>query len=143
MSEDARQRMNLDVIEEFRAGGGKVGGQFAGTELLLLTTTGARSGESRTWPLAYFGDGDRWVVFAANGGRPNRPGWYHNLVANPGGDVEVGTSRWQVTASIASGDERDRLWRLGLANAPFLADFQSKVAWEIPIVVLHRANGLV
>lgn len=135
--------MNLDVIEEFRTGGGKVGGQFAGTELLLLTTTGARSGESRTWPLAYFGDGDPWVVFAANGGRPNRPGWYHNLVANPGADIEVGTSRWQVTASIASGDERDRLWRLGLANAPRLAEFQSNVAWEIPIVVLRRANGLV
>ncbi|MGV9668735.1 nitroreductase/quinone reductase family protein [Nocardia niigatensis] len=138
MTDVARQRLNEEVIEEFRAGGGRVGGQFAGTDLLLLTTTGARTGQNRTWPLAYQRDGDRLAVFAANGGRPHRPGWFHNLTANPSGTVEVGTESWPVTAVIASGDERARLWDRQLERTPFLADFQAKVGWEIPVVILTR-----
>ncbi|MFE3730406.1 nitroreductase family deazaflavin-dependent oxidoreductase [Nocardia sp. NPDC059154] len=138
MTDIARQRLHEEVIEQFRAGGGQVGGQFAERDLLLLTTTGARTGQDRTWPLAYQRDGDRLVVFAANGGRPHRPGWYHNLVANPAGTVEVGTETWPVTAVVASGDERARLWDRQLEMTPFMADFQAKVEWEIPVVVLTR-----
>ncbi|APA98505.1 F420H(2)-dependent quinone reductase [Nocardia seriolae] len=90
----ARRRLNEDIIQQFRSGGGQVGGQFARTPLLLLTTTGARSGESRTWPLAYQRDGDRVVVSSSSGVRGTRPGWYHNLLAHPDARVEVGTESW-------------------------------------------------
>ncbi|WP_218028304.1 nitroreductase family deazaflavin-dependent oxidoreductase [Nocardia yamanashiensis] len=140
MADTARQELHRGVIEEFRANGGKVGGQFASMNLLLLTTTGARTGKSRTWPLAYLRDGERLVVFGANGGRPNRPGWYHNLVADPAASVEVGDENWAVTAEVANGTERERLWAGVVRMAPFVADFQAKVPWEIPIVVLSRAE---
>ncbi|MFJ4653992.1 nitroreductase family deazaflavin-dependent oxidoreductase [Nocardia sp. NPDC088792] len=140
MSDTARQQVQQQVIEEFRAGGGKVGGQFAGMDLLLLTTTGARSGESRTWPLGYQREDDRLIVFAANGGRANRPGWYFNLVADPSATVEVGTETWPVTAVLATGAERERLWERQLVTTPFLAGFQAKVEWEIPVFVLTRAG---
>ncbi|MFI1919093.1 nitroreductase family deazaflavin-dependent oxidoreductase [Nocardia sp. NPDC020380] len=140
MSDTARQQMQHEVIEEFRAGGGKVGGQFADIDLLLLTTTGARSGESRTWPLGFQRDGDRLVVFAANGGRANRPGWYFNLVADPAATVEVGTESWPVTAVLVTGAERAQLWERQLVATPFLADFQAKVEWEIPVFALTRTG---
>ncbi|WP_328406796.1 nitroreductase family deazaflavin-dependent oxidoreductase [Nocardia sp. NBC_00403] len=141
MSNEQRQQLNREIIAEFRANGGVVGGQFANMSLLLLTTTGARTGEQRTWPLGYLRDGDRVVIFAANGGRPNKPGWYHNLVANPGATVEVGTESWPVVASIVEGAERKRLWDSELEVAPFLADFQNAVPWEIPVLALTPANG--
>ena len=141
VSNEQRRQLHLDVVAEFRANAGKVGGQFANIPLLLLTTTGARTGESRTWPLAFQRDGDRVVVYAANGGRPNRPGWYHNLTAHPEAVVEVGTESWPVFASVAEGDERQQLWESKLVDAPFLADFQAKVSWQIPVVILAPANG--
>jgi deazaflavin-dependent oxidoreductase (nitroreductase family) len=140
VSNEQRQQLNREIVAEFRANAGVVGGQFANIPLLLLTTTGARTGEAFTWPLAYQREGDRVVVFAANGGRPNRPGWYHNLVAHPEAAVEVGNESWPVVASVAEGNERQQLWERQLVVAPFLADFQSKVSWEIPIVVLTRSN---
>src|SRR5436305_1276650 len=94
---------NRAIIEEFRAGGGKVGGQFAGAPLLLLTTTGAKSGQPRTAPVMYLAEGDRMYVFASKGGAPTNPDWYHNLVANPTASVEVGDERYDVKASVITG----------------------------------------
>lgn len=140
MTNPERQQLNYHVIDEFRSHTGIVGGQFAGIPLILLTTTGAHSGRIHTWPLAYLPDDGRFVVFAANGGRPNRPGWYHNLRARPDAVVEVGDAgdirTVPVWAHIASGAERERLWAAQLAVSPFLADFQARVPWQIPVVVL-------
>ncbi|GAB2512272.1 nitroreductase/quinone reductase family protein [Nocardia heshunensis] len=138
MTDIARQQLNEDIIRQFRSGGGQVGGQFAQMPLLLLTTTGAQTGEARTWPLAYQQDGERVVVFAANGGRGTRPGWYHNLRANPVGTVEIGTESWEVAASVVEGADRAQLWERQLVVSPFLADFQAKLDWEIPVVALTR-----
>lgn len=141
MADEARQQLHRNVIDEFRSNSGKVGGQFAQMDLLLLTTTGARTGEQRTWPLAYQRDGDTLVVYGANGGRPNRPGWYHNLLTNPSATIEVGSESWQAIAAIATGDERTRLWTSWLEKVPFMADFQAAVPWEIPVVILTREGA--
>lgn len=141
MSNEQRRQLNREIVAEFRANAGVVGGQFANVPLLLLTTTGARTGAVFTWPLAYQRDGDRVAVFAANGGRENRPGWYHNLVAHPEAIVEFGNESWPVIASVAEGAERQQLWERQLVVAPFLADFQAKVSWEIPVVILARSNA--
>lgn len=133
-----RLQRNQAVIDEFRAAGGVVGGDFAGVPLLLLTTTGARSGEPRTMPLTYRADGPRLVVFAANGGRPQHPGWYHNLRADPSARVEVGTDAYEVTAVDAEGAERERLWDLQVRDAPYFAGFQERAGRSIPVVVLTR-----
>ncbi|MFB6616901.1 nitroreductase/quinone reductase family protein [Streptomyces sp. NPDC085524] len=140
MSEERLQRNQL-VIDEFRAAGGVVGGDFAGLPLLLLTTTGARSGESRTMPMAYLRDGERLVVFAANGGRENRPGWYYNLLADPSARVEVGTEAYGVTAVETDGAERERLWELQLKHTPFLADLQERAGRRVPVMALSRTDG--
>ncbi|MFI8104279.1 nitroreductase family deazaflavin-dependent oxidoreductase [Streptomyces sp. NPDC086023] len=136
-----RLEHNQRVIDEFRATGGVVGGDFEGMPLLLLTTTGARSGKPRTSPMAYLRDGDRLVVFAANGGRENRPGWYHNLLADPSAGVEVGKESFTVTAAVAEGAERERLWAAQLAVAPFLADFQARSGRRVPVVTLTPAGA--
>ncbi|MEV6067512.1 nitroreductase family deazaflavin-dependent oxidoreductase [Nocardia sp. NPDC052001] len=138
MADEARQQLNQKIIDEFRANSGKLGGQFAGMDLLLLTTIGAHSGEARTWPLGFHRDGEDIVIFAANGGRPNRPGWYYNLLAHPDATIEVGAETLPVRAAVASGDERQRLWDTVLTPFPFLADFQAKVSWEIPVITLSR-----
>ena len=137
-----RREWNQKVIEEFRANGGVVGGPFEGSELLLLTTRGARSGEQRVSPLAAItadgGAGRRWAVFAANGGRPTRPGWYYNLAADPVVTVEVGTERFQAVAEDATGTEREELWAAMLERLPSLDDFQATAPGPIPVVVLTR-----
>lgn len=136
-----RLRRNQAVIEEFRAAGGVVGGDFAGVPLLLLTTTGARSGEPRTMPMAYLADGGRLVVFAANGGRPHHPGWYHNLLADPRARAEVGTEAYAVVAADAEGAERERLWAAQLEVTPYFAGFQERAGRRrIPVVVLTRED---
>src|SRR5690242_15095699 len=101
---------NLYVIEEFRANEGKVGGFLTGAPVLLLTTTGAKSGKRYTTPLMYSPEGDSLVVFAANAGAPTNPDWYYNLKENPKAIVEVGTETFDVTANILTGEERDRLY---------------------------------
>jgi len=88
------------IIEEFRANGGNVGGQFTGVPLLLLTTTGAKSGEPRTRPLAYLSEGGHIYVFAGNRGAPTNPNWYHNLVAHPDVTVELGTEKFEARATV-------------------------------------------
>lgn len=139
---DQAQRLawNTQVIEEFRANEGVVGGQFQGSPLLLLTTTGARSGLPRTMPLAYVPDGDLLVVFAANGGRPTHPGWYHNLCADPRATVEVGTERFQARATPAEGAAYERLWAAQVARMPMMEEFRERSGRRIPVMVLERAG---
>ena len=129
---------NRRLIEEFRAHGGKVGGMWEGTPLLLLTTAGARSGERRTTPMAYLPDGDRLIVWASNGGSPRNPDWYHNLLAHPQVTVEVGTETFYAIAVVTADAERDRLWARGVAVYPSLAEHQAKTTCQIPVIALSR-----
>lgn len=101
---------NASIIKEFRENEGKVGGQFAGETMLLLTHTGRKSGEQRTNPLVYLADGDRYLVFGSRGGSPEHPDWYRNLLANPAASVELGTDKFNVSATVLQGEERDRLY---------------------------------
>lgn len=130
---------NTHIIEEFRANGGKVGGQFEGAPLLLLHTTGAKSGQERINPVMYRTDGDRLVVFASKAGADTNPDWYHNLRANPGATVEVGSDTKPVRARVASQDERDRLWAAQKKEWPGFADYETKTSRQIPVVILEPA----
>ncbi len=132
------QELNRKVIEEFRANGGKVGGEFAGAPLLLLSTTGAKSGLPRTNPLAYVADGDQLAVAASYAGGPNNPPWFYNLVANPEVEVEVGHERFRATASIADEPERAELYAKMAAAMPDFSEYQSKTERLIPVIVLTR-----
>jgi deazaflavin-dependent oxidoreductase (nitroreductase family) len=127
---------NKAIIEEFRANAGKVGGNFAGKPLLLLHTTGARSGEERVNPVAYTRDGDHLVVIASKGGAPTNPDWYHNIVAHPDVTVEVGTEKFQATAEVANEPERRRLYDEMVKIMPGFADYEKKTQRRIPVIVL-------
>jgi deazaflavin-dependent oxidoreductase (nitroreductase family) len=126
------------IIEEFRANGGNVGGQFANAPLLLLTTTGAKSGEPRTRPLVYLSEGGHIYVFAGNRGAPTNPAWYHNLVAHPDVTVEVGAEKFEARAIIIEGEEADRLGNIQLQKIPALAEITAKMTRKIPAVLLKR-----
>lgn len=132
---------NAAIIEEFRANGGEVGGQFAGAPMVILHTTGARTGREHVNPLVYLADGDRIVVFASKGGAPSNPDWYHNLVANPGATVEVGTDTVPVRARVAEGEERERLWSRQKELMPGFAEYEATTPRQIPVVVLERTDG--
>jgi deazaflavin-dependent oxidoreductase (nitroreductase family) len=132
---------NQRLIEEFRANGGKVSGPFAGRPLLLLTTTGAKSGQPRTAPLVYTTDGDAIVVIASKGGAPTNPDWYYNLRANPVATVEIGEETFEARARVASGDERTRLYDAQAATMPAFAEYQRNTTREIPVVVLERVGA--
>jgi len=127
---------NTKIIEEFRANDGKVGGPFEGVPMVLLTTTGAKTGETRTTPLAYLPDGDRIVIFASKAGAPTNPAWYHNLVAHPEATIEVGGETRRVRAEVAVGAERDRLYAEQARRMPGFAGYQAKTTRVIPVVVL-------
>ena len=129
---------NKQVIEEFRANGGKVGGMFEGAPLLLLTTTGARSGQPRVAPLVYTTDGDRIVIIASKGGAPTNPDWYHNIAANPEVTVELGTETFQARAEIAEEPERTRLFDAQAATMPGFRDYQNNTSRVIPVVTISR-----
>ncbi|MCU0491618.1 MAG: nitroreductase family deazaflavin-dependent oxidoreductase [Chloroflexaceae bacterium] len=129
---------NTAIINEFRANGGKVGGNFAGTPLLLLHTIGARSGLERINPLAYFADGERLVVIASKAGAPTNPDWYYNLVANPTVTVEVGTETFQARATVAEEPERSQLFDKMAARNPGFATYQQRTERIIPVVILER-----
>lgn len=131
---------NRPIIEEFRANGGKVGGQFANVPLLLLTTTGARSGRAHTSPLAYTKDGNRIVVIASKAGAPTNPAWYHNLLAYPTATVELGSERFQVKAVLTTGEERQRLFNRQAEQMPLFAGYQKKTTRQIPVIVLERVG---
>jgi|SRR5579884_189081 len=126
------------VIEEFRANGGKVGGQLAGAPLLLLTTTGAKSGQQRISPLAYLSEGGQIYVFAGNRGAPTNPGWYYNLVAHPDVIVEIGTEKFEARAIVVDSEEGDRLGRIQVQKIPALAELAAKITRKVPAVLLER-----
>jgi deazaflavin-dependent oxidoreductase (nitroreductase family) len=127
---------NAKVIDEFRANAGRVGGMFDGMPMLLLHHLGAKSGESRVNPLAYQADDGRYVIFASKAGAPTNPGWYYNLKAHPNTTVEVGANTLQVTASEASGEERERLYRTQAERVPQFAEYAQNTARVIPVIVL-------
>ena len=131
---------NQGVINEFRANQGKVGGQLANMPVLLLTTTGAKSGRAITKPLVYTTDGDRLVVLASFAGGPKNPPWYHNLVANPVATVEVGSERFRVRAAVTAGEERQRLFERQAAQMLIFAEYQTKTTRQIPVIVLTRID---
>ena len=126
---------NRQVIADFRANGGVEPGRH----LLLLTTTGARTGEERTSPMMYVPEGDRVLVIASNAGAIHHPNWYHNLVAHPEVTVEVTGETYPARARVTTGEERERLWADITRQYPFFLDHQAKITRTIPIVSLDRA----
>ncbi len=129
---------NRSVIDEFRANDGKVSGPFEGAPLLLLTTTGAKSGRTHTTPLVYLLDGDGIVVFGSKAGAPTHPAWYHNLVANPTVTVELPGEQFEARAVVTDGEKRDRLFTQQKSAMPGFADYERKTTREIPVIVLER-----
>jgi deazaflavin-dependent oxidoreductase (nitroreductase family) len=132
---------NEQVIREFRANKGQVGhlGDFLKYfPVLLLTTTGAKSGRPHTTPLMYVRDEGRPVVFASAAGSPNNPAWYHNLLAHPRVGVEVGEESFGAVAVVAQGAERERLWELAVASNPPLGGYPEKMDRRIPLITLEQ-----
>ena len=129
---------NRRIMDEFHANAGKVGGPFEGADILILTSTGARTGQTRWNRLAYSRDGDRFVIVASKGGAPTSPDWYHNLVVNPSAVIEVGTDVISVEASVAAGEERDRLYAQHAEKMPQFTEYAKKTARTIPVVVLTQ-----
>ncbi len=129
---------NQGVIKEFRANQGKVSGQMEGMPMILLTTTGAKTGRTLVRPLVYTRDGDRIVLVASFAGGPHNPPWYHNLIANPVATVEVGAEKFQVRAKPAAGEERERLFNQHAAKMPIFNDYRKKTTRQIPVLVLER-----
>ena len=123
-------------VERYQATDGEEGHDWRGTIVLLLTTTGRRSGEKRTMPLIYQPDGDRYVIVASKGGSAAHPGWYYNLSEDPNVEVQVKGDRFNAVASTAEGEERERLWKLMTATWPAYDQYQQKTDRAIPVVVL-------
>ena len=135
--------MNREVVAEFRSNQGVVdtaaGGYFKGKPVLILHTTGAKTGAERANPLMYLDEGDRRFVFASKGGAPHNPDWYYNLKANPGVTVEMGTESYPATASVITGPERDRIYAEQVAAFPQFGEYEQKTTRKIPVVALDRA----
>ncbi|GAA3129432.1 nitroreductase/quinone reductase family protein [Streptosporangium carneum] len=132
---------NQQIIKEFRANRGLVGGPFEGGRLLLLTTTGARSGARHTTPLGYLPDGARKLVIASAGGSPANPAWYHNLLADPRVTVEDGIFTYQAEAVVLRGEERDLAFARAVETDQGWADYQARANRVIPVVALHPVEG--
>ena len=134
---------NDATINEFHAKAGKGVGPF-GDQLILLTTVGARSRNERTTPVMYHRDGERYIVVASKGGAPDNPDWYNNLKANPVARVEVGTEMgtesFEVRASEATGEERDRLYAERVAIAPGFGEYERQTSRKIPVMILERTS---
>ena len=128
---------NKSIIDEFRANAGKVGGQFAGADLLLLTTTGAKSGQARVSPLAYFRVDDKLLILGSFAGADVNPAWVHNLRANPSAHIEIGNESSDVTARELPLAERDDLFPKITAVAPGFAEYQAKTTRIIPVFELQ------
>jgi deazaflavin-dependent oxidoreductase (nitroreductase family) len=132
---------NTNIIEEFRANEGRVGGRFEGAPMLLLHHKGAKTGTERVNPLACQPlDEDTWAVFATKGGAPTHPDWYFNLKANPAARAEIGTQTIDVNAHVAEGDERERIWEKQKKLMPGMAEYEQKTTRKIPVIVLKRAH---
>lgn len=127
---------NQQVMDEFHANTGKLSGQFDGMDVLILTTTGAKSGQTRWNPLVYTKDGGRYVIVASKGGAPASPDWYYNLRAYPSVSIEVGAENVSVEASVVTGDERDRLYAQHAERMPQFLDYAKATARRIPVVAL-------
>jgi deazaflavin-dependent oxidoreductase (nitroreductase family) len=132
---------NAKVIEEYKANGGKMEGDWAGVPLLLLHTTGAKSGQERVSPVVYLAEDDDLVVFASKAGADTNPDWFHNLQANPDATVEVGQDTVAVRARIAEGEERNRLFDRQKAAMPGFAGYEASTDRVIPVVVLERVQA--
>jgi deazaflavin-dependent oxidoreductase (nitroreductase family) len=138
---DSASDYNAEIIQEFRANGGHVGGPWAGTPMLLIHHIGAKSGTERVTPLAYFPHpGGRFVIVASSGGSPAHPGWYHNLKANPVIEVEVGSQTFPVLAEELDGTARAGLWPKLVAEAPTLGEHQGRTTRQIPVFMLTRPS---
>jgi deazaflavin-dependent oxidoreductase (nitroreductase family) len=124
------------IIEEFRANAGRLGGSWEGRDLLLLTTTGRKSGRPHTKPMVYTRDGDRLLVYASKGGAPSHPDWYLNLAADPHVVVEVGPDRYDSVATPLEGEERDREFAAQAERNPVFGDYERKTSRVIPVVAL-------
>jgi deazaflavin-dependent oxidoreductase (nitroreductase family) len=133
---------NARIIAEFRANNGHVGGIWEETPLLLLHHTGAKSGVSRVNPVAYLRDDDRYMLWAANGGAPKNPDWYHNLKAHPNTRIEVGSETIDVVAEEATGEEHDRLFATAAMRYPQLDDLARRTDRVIPIIVLGPRGNI-
>ncbi len=134
---DNPNERNRAIIAEFRANAGKVGGNFAGAHMLLLSHKGAKTGEARINPLMYLPDGKRFVVFASMGGAPKNPNWYHNLVAHPDVSIEVGTQKMNVKAKVITGPEHDQLYDRQAKAFPQFAEYQKRTTRKIPVIALE------
>jgi deazaflavin-dependent oxidoreductase (nitroreductase family) len=131
--------MTEALIREFRASGGQVTqGPFAGRPIMLLTTTGAKSGVDRVAPVVYTRDGDRILIVASKGGAPTNPSWFANLTANPIVTVELGPDRFRARATVPHGTERDRLFAICAGTHPGFLDYEKRTTRVIPVVVLER-----
>jgi deazaflavin-dependent oxidoreductase (nitroreductase family) len=129
---------NDKIIAEFRANEGKVGGNFEGAPLLLLHSTGARTGKERVNPMMYMAVGDSFAVFASKAGADTNPDWFHNLKANAEARIEVGTETLEVRARELDADERAPIWEEQKARYPGFADYEAKTDRVIPVVTLDR-----
>jgi len=127
---------NGQVIEEFRANGGKAGGMFEGKPLLLLHNIGAKSGQEYVTPLVYLGEDGRTFIFASKGGAPNHPGWFHNLKAEPNVSIEIGRDTVDAVAEELTGEERDRIYEIQKQQQPQFADYEQKTERTIPVIEL-------
>jgi deazaflavin-dependent oxidoreductase (nitroreductase family) len=127
-------------VRVYRETGGQVGYHWRGTTILLLTTKGRRSGEQRTTPLIHRTDGEDWVIVASKGGAPEHPGWFQNLQAEPNAAIQVRDEEIPVRASVAEGEERERLWAAMLEVWPAYEEYSQKTSRVIPVVVLRRRN---
>jgi deazaflavin-dependent oxidoreductase (nitroreductase family) len=132
-------KFNSDLIEDLRAHGGKAtGGPFQGRDVLILTTTGARSGETREAPLAFSRDGAHLVIVASKGGAPTNPHWYHNLRAHPVVTVEALGEKFKARAHFAEDDEHERLYKQHADLHPGFHEYRQRTVRKIPVIVLER-----
>jgi len=129
---------NTKIIDEFRSNEGRVGGPFEGAPLLLLTTTGAKSGAQRVHPVMYMAGDGTLYVFASKAGAPSNPAWFHNLVAHPNVTIEMGPEKFDATARVLTGPERDRVYAEQARRYPGFAEYQEKTSRLIPVVALDR-----
>ena len=138
---DRYQSFNQNLIADLRANRGKAtSGPFVGKPVLILTHTGAKTGQLRESPLAYTRAGDAYVVIASKGGAPSNPQWYHNLVANPEVKLEVDGDEFQARVREAKGEERDRLYAAQAAIMPGFAEYEKNTTRKIPVLVLERVD---
>jgi deazaflavin-dependent oxidoreductase (nitroreductase family) len=136
---ETMKAFNTSIVDEFRANGGKVGGPFEGATLLLLTTTGAKSGQPRLAPLAYLTIDGKMIIIGSKAGADTNPDWVHNLRANPRAHIEVGTDAYDVVARELPREERDEMYPKVVELAPGFGDYQTKTSRVIPLFELKKA----